>query len=165
MSSSPPEPLSDALVARLPELMRGAIAEARRADQPFGCVLADAATGELKGASANSASSDPTGHAEVNALRLMAGLRLDPRTVVLVSTAEPCPMCASASWWAGVHGVVYGTSVADLIRFGWHQIDLTMRSLLDRAIPPSRLIVRGGFLAEETDPLYRQGPRGASYGS
>src|SRR4051794_5532030 len=158
MSSSPPEPLSDALVARLPELMRGAIAEAGRADQPFGCVLADAATGEPRGASANSASSDPTRHAEGNPLRLMAELPLGRRTIVLVSTAEPCPMCGAASWWAGVHGVVYGTSIADLIRFGWHQIDLPMQSLLDRASPPSRLILRGGFLAEETDLLYRPGP-------
>jgi len=38
---SSPERLNDALVARLPELMRLAIAEAKRADQPFGCVLAD----------------------------------------------------------------------------------------------------------------------------
>ena len=161
---SSPERLNDALVARLPELMRLAIAEAKRADQPFGCVLADATTGELKGVAPNSAASDPTGHAEVNALRLMAGRGLDPRTIVLVSTAEPCPMCGTASWWAGVRGIVYGTSIADLMRFGWHQIDLPVHSLLACARPPSTLILRGGLLAEETDPLYRPGPRGKAFG-
>lgn len=36
-----PNPFPDPLQERLPALMRAAIAEARRADQPFGCVLAD----------------------------------------------------------------------------------------------------------------------------
>lgn len=157
-------PLPEPLAARLPELMRAAIAEAERADQPFGCALAAFATGELLGAAANSASTDPTAHAEVNALRLMAGRGLDPRDVLLVSTAEPCPMCASASWWASVRGVVYGTSIADLIRFGWRQIDLPCGDLLARAKPPSGLILIGGILAEETDPLYRTGPRGKAIG-
>lgn len=156
----PPEQFPDALVARLPALMRAAIAEARRADHPFGCALADLATGELIGAAANSALSDPTAHAEVNALRLMAGRELDPGTIVLVSTAEPCPMCGAASWWAGVRGVVYGTSIAALIRFGWDQIDLPFPSLLAHARPPNTLILQGGFLTGETDPLYRDGPRG-----
>jgi tRNA(adenine34) deaminase len=161
---SPPGRFDDALVARLPELMRAAIAGARRADQPFGCVLADTATGELKGVAANSSASDPTAHAEVNALRLMADRKLDPATIVLVSTAEPCPMCGAASWWAGVRGVVYGTSIADLLRFGWQQIDLPVPALLACARPPSNLILQGGFLTAETDPLYRAGPRGKAVG-
>jgi tRNA(adenine34) deaminase len=150
---------SDALTARLADLMRAAIAEARRADDPFGCAWADAQTGELLGAAANSAASDPTGHAEVNALRLIAERGFDPTRVALISTAEPCPMCASASWWAKVRGVVWGTSIASLIRFGWDQIDLPMPDLMTRTRPPSTLILKSGFLAEETDPLYQEGPR------
>jgi tRNA(Arg) A34 adenosine deaminase TadA len=154
-----PDELPAALHTRLAELMRAAIAEARKADQPFGCALADANTGALLGAVGNSTLTDPTAHAEVNALRLMASKKLDPRNVFLISTAEPCPMCASASWWASVRGVVYGTSIADLMRFGWHQIDIPCAKVLERAVPPSTLILLGGFHAEETDPLYRAGPK------
>jgi tRNA(Arg) A34 adenosine deaminase TadA len=155
----PAERLGDVLAARLPELMRAAIDDARRADLPFGCVLGDFATGAFRGGAANSSASDPTGHAEINALRLMAERKLDPRSIVLVSTAEPCPMCAAACYWAGVHGVVFGTSITDLIRFGWHQIDLPMQALLACARPPATLILQGGFLTTLTDPLYRDGPR------
>ena len=86
-----PESLPEALRRRLPDLMRAAIAEARRADQPFGCALADFETGALIGAAANTAAADPTAHAEVNGLHLLAELHNDPGRVALVSTAEPCP--------------------------------------------------------------------------
>lgn len=156
---SPTESWPAALRARLPELMRAAIVEARRADLPFGCALADSQTGALRGAIGNSTATDPTGHAEINGLRLMAETRLEPGRIVIVSTAEPCPMCASACWWAQVRGVVWGTSIADLMRFGFYQIDIPCPDLLARARPPSGLLLWGGFLVEETDPLYRQGPR------
>jgi len=139
--------------------MRAAIAEAKHADLPFGCALANYHTGALLGSAANSTASDPTGHAEVNALRLMASLKLDPKEVVLVSTAEPCPMCATASWWASVRGIVWGTSIADLMRFGWNQVDISCEQLLSRSKPPSALILQGDFLIAETDPLYQIGPR------
>jgi tRNA(adenine34) deaminase len=161
MSSLPdslPDSLPEALRDRLPELMRAAIAEARRGDEPFGCALADFRTGELLGSAANSAASEPTAHAEINGLRLLADRKLAGREVLLVSTAEPCPMCASACWWAGVRGVVYGTTIADIIRFGWRQIDLPCREVWSRTHPPSPPTFWGGYLTEETDPLYLQGP-------
>lgn len=151
--------LPEALAHRLPALMRAALAEARRADQPFGCAAADFQSGELILTAANSAKADPTGHAEMNALRKLAECKLGAHPTALISTAEPCPMCASAGWWAGVRAVVYGTSIADLIRFGWAQLDLPCQELLARARPPSTLILFGGFLTEETDPLYQPGPR------
>ncbi len=144
--------------SRLPELMRAAIADAKRADQPFGCALAHYATGDFLGSAPNSDASDPTGHAEVNALRLMSSLRLNSQEVVLVSTAEPCPMCAAACYWGDVRGVVFGTSIADLIRFGWGQIDISAAQVLRRGKPERSLFLEGGFLADETDPLYRNGP-------
>ncbi len=53
---------------------------------------------------------DPTAHAEVLALRDAAAAvgssRLDGAT--LVSTLEPCPMCAGAAWLARVERVVFG---------------------------------------------------------
>ncbi|MDR3639204.1 MAG: deaminase [Isosphaeraceae bacterium] len=156
---APADPWPEALRGRLRELMRAAIAEARRADWPFGCALADFPTGELLAAVGNSGATDATAHAEMNALRLMAEKKLDARRIVLVSTAEPCPMCATASWWAQVRGVVWGTSIATLTQCGFHQIELSCSDVLARAKPPSSLLLLGGYLTEETDPLYRQGPK------
>lgn len=83
--------------------MRQALAEARDAlatdDVPVGAVVVDAA-GEVVGAGRNvrEAAQDPTGHAEMVALRAAAGRlgrwRLDGCTLVV--TLEPCTMCAGA---------------------------------------------------------------------
>lgn len=148
----------DGLASRLPDLMRAAIVEARKGDQPFGCALADFETGEMLGLVANSASTDPTGHGEVNALRLMASLKLDPNRVVLVSTAEPCPMCAAASWWGGVRGVIWGTTIDDLTRFGWKQVEISCKDLLSRTSPANSMLLQGGYLSDETNELYESPP-------
>lgn len=53
---------------------------------------------------------DPTAHAEVLAIRdacaSVGSSRLDGAT--LVTTLEPCPMCAGAAWLARVGRVVFG---------------------------------------------------------
>ncbi|AGO85568.1 Nucleoside deaminase [Pandoravirus salinus] len=52
---------------------------------------------------------DPTAHAEIEAIRAACRTRgsiaLDD--CVLCSNAEPCPMCLSAAYWAGVRLVYY----------------------------------------------------------
>ncbi len=149
--------LPEALRDRLPDLMRTAIAEARRGDDPFGCVLADYETGELWAAAPHGIDSEATAHAEVNALRMLALRRLRADRAALIATAEPCPMCAAAALWSGVRVVIYGTSIAMLIRAGWRQIALPCTEVLARAVPPGGPDVVGGYLAEETDPLYGEG--------
>ena len=78
---------------------------------PVGAVVVDA-TGDVVGAGRNvrEAAGDPTGHAEVVALRAAAAAlgswRLDGCTLVV--TLEPCTMCAGASVLARVARVVYG---------------------------------------------------------
>lgn len=96
------------------ELMTKAIAEAQRAlehgDVPVGAlVLID---GDIIASAHNERElrADPTAHAEVLALRAAASAigssRLDGAT--LVSTLEPCPMCAGAALMARVERVVFG---------------------------------------------------------
>lgn len=94
--------------------MRLALAEARRAgahdDVPIGAVVA--LGGELVASRHNERElrRDPTAHAELLALRDAAERlgthRLDG--AVLVSTLEPCPMCAGAALLARVGAVVFG---------------------------------------------------------
>ena len=152
------ELLAEPLRRAVPVLMRRAIEVARMADRPFGCVLADLSTGRVIHEAPNTGERDATNHAEMNALRALPGLGVDPAHVAVITTAEPCPMCASACWWAGVGAIIYGTSIDTLLRLGWRQIEMPCSELLARARPSSRIVLIGGALAEETDRLYLCGP-------
>jgi tRNA(adenine34) deaminase len=83
----------------------------RGGDVPVGAVVMSAG-GEVLGEGGNvrEAQRDPTGHAEVVALRAAArhtgSWRLEDCTVVV--TLEPCPMCAGAMLLARVATVVFG---------------------------------------------------------
>ena len=146
--------LSKPLRDRLPELFALAIDEARRADDPFGCVLADRETGEVVVASGNSARGDATAHAEINALRRLAETKFDPKRIALISTAEPCPLCASGIWWTGIETVVFGTTIEQLIRFGWSQIQIPAREVFARGTPNRKIALIEAFEFEKCDPLY-----------
>ena len=95
--------------------MRLALAEAQAAlaadDVPVGAVVLDA-TGTVIGTGRNTRESDadPTGHAEVVALRAAAATRGEWRLTgcTLVVTLEPCTMCAGALVLARVDRVVFG---------------------------------------------------------
>lgn len=95
--------------------MGAALDEARAAlstgDVPIGAVVLDAA-GAVIGAGRNvrEADADPTGHAEVVALRAAARTRGEWRLegCTLVVTLEPCTMCAGAAVLARVSGIVFG---------------------------------------------------------
>jgi tRNA(adenine34) deaminase len=95
--------------------MRAALAEAGLAavsgDVPIGAVVMDA-TGRVVGTGHNvrERDGDPTGHAEVMALRAAAAAvgewRLSGCTLVV--TLEPCTMCAGAAVLARVDRIVFG---------------------------------------------------------
>ena len=130
------------------ELMNQALAEARLAlahdDVPVGAIVV--VDGQVVAAAHNERElrGDPTAHAEVLALRAAAeavgNSRLDGAT--LVSTLEPCPMCAGAALMARVDRVVFGAedpkagSVGSLYNFGAdprlnHEFEVTARVLQD----------------------------------
>jgi tRNA(adenine34) deaminase len=95
--------------------MGAALDEARAAlgtgDVPIGAVVLDPEGQVLAtGRNVREADGDPTGHAEVVALRAAAATlgawRLDGCTLVV--TLEPCTMCAGAAVLARVERVVFG---------------------------------------------------------
>jgi tRNA(Arg) A34 adenosine deaminase TadA len=105
--------------APLREAMRRAEAlrdEAQRdGDQPFGAVVlrADLIVGAAP--SRVVTATDPTAHAEMEALR-DAARRLRTRDLsgcVLVSTSRPCRMCEAAAGWAGISRMVHGEALTD----------------------------------------------------
>ena len=111
-----------------------------RGGGPFGAVIVK--DGEVIAAAGNSVTldNDPTAHAEVNAIRracsLTGNFKLDG--CVVYSSCEPCPMCLSALYWAGVSRIYYANTAADadLINFSddfiYKEIE---KPHLERAIP------------------------------
>lgn len=95
--------------------MRAALLEAQEAlatdDVPIGAVVIDSEGAVVgRGRNIREAQADPTGHAEVVALREAAASRgswhLEGCTLVV--TLEPCTMCAGAAVLARVDRVVFG---------------------------------------------------------
>ena len=82
---------------------------------PFGAVIVR--NGEVLATGTNrvTANNDPTAHAEVSAIReackKMQNFKLEG--CVCYTSCEPCPMCLSALYWAGVSRIVYGNTKAD----------------------------------------------------
>ena len=66
------------------------------------------------------ASKDPTWHAEMEAIRL-ASVTLQSfhlRGCTIYTSAEPCPMCMAACYWAEIDRVYYAASVDDAFKYG-----------------------------------------------
>jgi len=94
----------------LRETMRIAQESRAAGDHPFGALLAGP-DGEVLIRSGNTFSADKgVGHAELNVAR-EAAARFSPEFLAgctLVTSVEPCCMCAGGTYWAGIGRVVYG---------------------------------------------------------
>lgn len=114
------------------DLMKVALAEAQKSepDVPVGALLVST-DGKVMAKAHNTreAASDPTGHAEIVAIRELTSARADWRLAdaTLVVTLEPCVMCAGAIVAARIPRVVFGAwdepvgaagSLYDLLRDG-----------------------------------------------
>jgi len=141
--------------------MRRALAEARgnlaRPDGgPFGaCIVRN---GRVVAAARNTvlARRDPTCHAEVNAIRLVArklGTH-DLSGCRIFSTTEPCPMCFAAIHWAGIDEVVFGTRIADVARLGFRELTISNRTM--RRLGDSEVRIVAGVLRKECLELLRE---------
>lgn len=105
--------------------MRRAIALAtesvRNGGGPFGAVIVKG--GKIIAEAANSVTidSDPTAHAEVNAIRKacreLGSFDLSGCTVY--TSCEPCPMCLGAIYWAHLDAIYYGNNREDAAEVGF----------------------------------------------
>jgi tRNA(Arg) A34 adenosine deaminase TadA len=101
--------------------LRRAFAVARRAVEhgnlPFGAILVDARRDVvLESENTSITEHDLTAHAEVMLMHA-AARRFEPAYLnqcTMYTSAEPCPMCAGAVYWAGVRRVVYGIDILSL---------------------------------------------------
>jgi tRNA(adenine34) deaminase len=138
------------------ETMRQALALAAAAagedDVPVGAVVLDA-DGTVIGSGRNTRErdADPTGHAEIVAMREAAAARGEWRLegCTLVVTLEPCTMCAGALVAARVERLVFGAFDAKAGAVGslWDVVR-------DRRLNHRPEVV-SGVLAEESSELLR----------
>lgn len=93
----------------------------RNGGGPFGAVIVKDGKIIASGVNRVTASCDPTAHAEVsairNACRKLQSFKLDGCTIY--SSCEPCPMCLSAIYWAGISEVCYGNTKDDASTVGF----------------------------------------------
>ena len=82
---------------------------------PFGAVIVRDGEVIATGTNRVTANCDPTAHAEVSAIRAACAkvnnFKLTGCTVY--TSCEPCPMCLSALYWAGVDRIFYGNTKSD----------------------------------------------------
>jgi guanine deaminase len=86
----------------------------------FGTVIVKDGEIVAEGANRVVAENDPTWHGEMEAIRLackkLGSFKLKGCT--MYTSAEPCPMCAAASYWAGIERIYYGATVEDALDYG-----------------------------------------------
>jgi tRNA(adenine34) deaminase len=101
---------------------------------------------------------DSTSHAEMNAIRLASKtLGKNLSGCILVSTHEPCPMCASAIVWSGINEIAYGYSIEQSLAQGRRRINLSCREVFDRA--GKTIVIHAGVLKEACEILYQKSVR------
>lgn len=148
-----------------PHLRRAfALAEetAASGSHPFACVLVDG-RGEIVMEQGNAyhPHHDMTGHAE-RVLATRASQTWRPETLAdmtMVTSAEPCAMCAGAAYWAGIGRVVYGLSEARLKTItGDHPenptLDLPCRDVFAAGQRPT--VVIGPLMEDEAAGIHQR---------
>lgn len=143
------------------ELMREAIALAcesvRKGGGPFGAVIARDGEVVARGSNSVTLLNDPTAHAEVTAIRRACADAGDFKLAGcdLYTSCEPCPMCLSAAYWAGIRTIYYGADREDAARAGFDDSFIYAQIALDPAVReiPSRNVLRDEAAAPFRDWL------------
>ncbi|MEM9301071.1 MAG: nucleoside deaminase [Pseudomonadota bacterium] len=107
-------------------------------DPPYAAIVLDENGREIA-AAGNTVRSDrlTTRHAEINAIEAAQRAlgRRDLSGCTLVSSAEPCPMCAGAIHWAGLSALVFGASIPSIKAMtagGHRQIPIRAATVLEQ---------------------------------
>jgi len=133
-----------------------AIAEARTAaaigEVPVGAIVLRDGIVLGKGHNTTEEADDPSGHAEVNALRAAAQVDGDWRLegTTLVVTLEPCTMCIGAIALARVEHLIYGARDPRLGACG------SILDLTDARVAPHLREVEGGVREAECKKVLQE---------
>ncbi len=98
---------------------------------PFGAVVVRRGKIVSKGRNTVLSRTDPTLHAEINAIRLACKKlnRIFLDDCVIYSSTEPCPMCFGAIHWARVKTIVYATGIGDVKKLGFNELAISNKKM------------------------------------
>ncbi len=122
---------------------------------PFGAVIVKDNEVIATGANRVVPNTDPTAHAEVMAIRSacqkLGTFKLHGCTIY--SSCEPCPMCLSALYWAGVERICYGNTKADAKAINFDDSFIYDQLELDYS---ERSIKCEHFMRQEANKVFRK---------
>jgi guanine deaminase len=107
---------------------------------PFGAIIV--IDGVIVGEGVNRVTTnlDPTAHAEIMAIRAackhLKSFKL-PNSI-LYSSCEPCPMCLSAAYWAGIEAIYFSNTKSEAAEIGFSDLFLyeeVVKPIDKRSIP------------------------------
>jgi len=114
----------------------------------FGAVIVKDGQIVAEGANRVVAENDPTWHGEMEAIRRACKKlgSFNLKGCTMYTSAEPCPMCAAASYWAGIERIFYGATVDDALEYGGfddRMIFAQLRNPTQSRTIPAEQILRG----------------------
>lgn len=132
---------------------------------PFAALIVKDGKIIAEGANTVFTTTDPTAHAEVNAIR-KACASLGVFSLAgceIYSTSEPCPMCLAAIYWAHLDAIYFANSSDDAARAGFDDAYYYEQLALprDARAIPSEQIMRDE--AKESFRLWEVSPNNQEY--
>ncbi|HHU0036414.1 TPA: nucleoside deaminase [Legionella pneumophila] len=106
--------------------------------------------------SVNSAHHHPLMHGELSVIHRLFenGFDGDRSKLSIYTTAEPCPMCAAAIYWAMIPKVVYGSSIPFLHDLFGRQIQVRAKEVLLNTPSFYKCEIFEGILDMKCDELF-----------
>lgn len=136
--------------------MRAAIAMGvQNPSYPFGAVITDAKSGAILAKGVNQTFQNPVLHGEMVCINNYVSQQGNKNwgDCILYTTGEPCPMCMSALVWAGIGGVVYGSSAKSIKESGIDIFSFSAKEI-NQGNSFSQTQLLGGVLEKECDRLF-----------
>ena len=106
--------------------------------------------------SVNNAHHHPLMHGELSVIHTLFnnGFDHDISKLSLYTTAEPCPMCAAAIYWAMIPKIVYGVSILFLHELFGQQIQIGAEEILSKTPDFYNYHLTGGVMEDECKQLF-----------
>lgn len=145
-----------------PEFMKKAIELSRKASiieksgGVFGAVIVKDGKIIAEGYNQVMRHNDPTWHAEMQAIREACKKLGTPHLegCILYTSAECCPMCLAASYWAHLDHIFYAARVEDSLKYGdFQDIDILDQLRLE---PQDRTIKFTEMMREEAVEVWKE---------
>ena len=137
------------------DFMRLALSEAKKGESPYGAVIVKDNEVVAKGYNTVKRDSDPSAHAEMNAIRSLTTKIQNPSLegYTIYATGEPCPMCATACVWTGLAEIIIGASIEDLILINQSQVRISCEEIIAKSFKNIKVIK--GLLRQECMQLFK----------